>query len=138
MNTIRQLLYKGLYRYQNWLKTRYGGDILSRDLLILWFIIFLISKICKSPELYYLAYFLLIVSILRKWAPSASYAKRQKELQLWLSFLGFFSLQGKRLKDLKHKYVRCPQCKKVLRVPRKKGKIIINCPTCNNKIRTKS
>jgi hypothetical protein len=39
-----------------------------------------------------------------------------------------------KIKDFKYyKVFKCPQCSQKLRVPRKKGKILITCKKCNNK-----
>lgn len=37
-----------------------------------------------------------------------------------------------------HKFVKCPQCKTVMRVPRGKGKLMVTCPKCQNKFSSKS
>lgn len=38
----------------------------------------------------------------------------------------------------RHKYVKCPQCKAMMRVPRGKGKLMVTCPKCQNKFPSKS
>lgn len=63
---------------------------------------------------------------------------RQKE-NVW--FMGifrkvrdFFKLQSDRFKDRKtHVYKRCPKCKAVLRLPKKKGKHSVVCPRCSKR-----
>lgn len=45
----------------------------------------------------------------------------------------FFKLQYNRVKDVKtHVYKKCPHCKAVLRLPRRKGKNSVKCPRCGN------
>ncbi len=71
--------------------------------------------------------------------------KRRAENQAFLRFWnklkakfsgvsGFFS----RLKDRKHKYFKCPQCKSRLRVPRGRGAITVTCPRCRHRFDKKS
>lgn len=44
-----------------------------------------------------------------------------------------------RAEDAKrHKYVKCTNCKAMMRVPRGKGKLMVTCPKCQNKFPTKS
>ncbi len=44
---------------------------------------------------------------------------------------GLWSVSSKRLKERKTSaFVKCPQCKKYLRLPRKKGLLEVTCPVC--------
>ena len=38
-----------------------------------------------------------------------------------------------RIRDRKHCYFRCPQCRQTVRVPKHRGKINIRCPKCGEK-----
>lgn len=63
---------------------------------------------------------------------------RQKEngwfMGIWRKIVAFFKLQRDRIKDRKtHVYKRCPKCKAVLRLPKKKGKHSVVCPKCRNR-----
>ena len=40
--------------------------------------------------------------------------------------------------DKDHKIFKCPQCKTYLRVPKGKGKILVTCANCGNKIEKKT
>ncbi len=44
------------------------------------------------------------------------------------SVLASFGAFRARRRDREHRYCRCPQCSRMLRVPRGKGKIEISCP----------
>ncbi len=64
--------------------------------------------------------------------------KRQKENRAFLGFWkrigGWFRLTKNRIKDRKtHVYQKCPSCKRVLRLPRIKGKHTVCCPCCSNR-----
>ena len=44
----------------------------------------------------------------------------------------WFKLQHRKFKDRKtHRYIKCPYCKAVLRVPFRKGKHSLKCPKCH-------
>ncbi|MCX7772220.1 MAG: hypothetical protein N2376_03805 [Clostridia bacterium] len=43
----------------------------------------------------------------------------------------FFSLRTKRFQERKSfVYLKCPKCRRFLRLPRKKGKLEVTCPVC--------
>ena len=45
----------------------------------------------------------------------------------------FFATRNMQWKQRKeYVFVRCPRCKKTLRLPRNKGKIVVSCPMCRN------
>ena len=82
-----------------------------------------------------LAFLLLILFVYR--AMSRNLAKRQKENDFFKdaskAILREWKLLGMRWKDRKtHVYKKCPACRKVLRVKRRKGEKDIHCPYCNN------
>ena len=50
----------------------------------------------------------------------------------------WFKLQKNRFKDRKtHVYKKCPKCKAILRLPKRKGTNIASCPRCHNKFEVK-
>ncbi|MDE5963850.1 MAG: hypothetical protein K2G65_00425, partial [Eubacterium sp.] len=62
---------------------------------------------------------------------------RRKENQEWLKITGGirqkFLFAKERSKQRKtHKFVKCKKCKKVLRLPKNKGKLNVSCPHCKN------
>lgn len=73
---------------------------------------------------------------------SRNLPKRQKEnrafLRKWNAFKGFFRLLGNRFRDRKtHVYRRCPGCRVMLRLPKKKGKHTVVCPKCGRRFEIK-
>lgn len=51
----------------------------------------------------------------------------------------FFSTMSMRWKQRKeYVFVRCPRCKKTLRLPRHKGKIIVTCTVCRYEFKKKT
>lgn len=68
--------------------------------------------------------------------------KRRLENEKFLRLTGkikeFFRLQKRRFDDRKtHVYRTCPQCKKHLRLPKKKGSHNVCCPCCKNNFSVK-
>lgn len=130
-----------------WLKKimygRYGGDNLSRALLVLSFVLLILSNIVPKSLwfLVIIAYVPTFICIFRVF--SRNIYKRQMEnykyLKIRNKMISLFKRKSNRLKDLKkHKYFTCSNCKQSLRVPRGQGKISITCPKCKNTFKAKS
>lgn len=49
-----------------------------------------------------------------------------------------FQAFNKSLKDKQNKYLVCPKCAQIIRVPRNKGKIEVRCPSCRKSFDAKS
>lgn len=131
----------------DWLKKfmygRYGGDNLSRALLILSFVLLIILGFLPKSlfALEIIAYIPTAICIFRIF--SRNIYKRQQENYKYLQIENRAKiwLQRKlnRIKDSKtHKYFTCPDCKQKLRVPRGQGKISITCPKCRKTFKAKS
>lgn len=85
-----------------------------------------------------LVYFYLIFRLFSK-----NISARRRENELFLSVLrkikSPFTLFKNRIKDRKtHIYRKCPHCKAVLRLPKKKGKNSVICPRCRERFYVKS
>ena len=82
----------------------------------------------------------LIVVLFRTY--SKNLYKRREENSKWLRFWWKVKNAGKGAKerhaDKEHKYFTCKQCKAICRVPVGKGKVVITCPRCGNKIEGKT
>jgi hypothetical protein len=131
----------------NWLKKvmygRYGGDHLSRALLILSFILIVIAGALPRSlsGLLFIGYIPTFVCIFRIF--SRDIYKRQQEnykyLKIKNSVVTGFKQKLNRAKDSKtYKYFTCPDCKQKLRVPRGQGKISVTCPKCKKSFKGKS
>ena len=131
----------------NWLKKfmygRYGGDNLSRALLISSFILIIIVGFLPRTlsSLVVIAYIPTIVCIFRILSRNI-YKRRQenyKYLKIKNSALIWFKRKLNRAKDSKtYKYFICPDCKQKLRVPRGQGNISVTCPKCKKSFKAKS
>lgn len=75
-------------------------------------------------------------------AMSRNLPKRRREnewlLSLFRKVKAHFALQKNKRRDRKtHVYKKCPSCKNVLRLPKKKGKHTVKCPCCQNRFDVK-
>lgn len=128
-------------KFQRWMAGRYGGDELSHALNIAVLVGLLLSCIPALRLLYVPAFVLLIWSTVRIY--SRNIEKRRAERSAYLRFTGKlrsrFSLRKRMWRERRtHKYIRCRQCKTMLRVPRGKGKIRVTCSSCHSELVTKT
>lgn len=124
-------------KLQQWMSGRYGYDELSRGLSYVVLALMIFACIPHLQFLSPLALVLWLWIIIR--AMSRNYSKRQAERSAYLRLTGrikmWFSLKKKAWGERKtHRYIRCKQCKTVLRVPKGKGKIRIICSKCRSEI----
>jgi hypothetical protein len=122
---------------------RYGGDNLSRALLVLSFILIIIAGFLPRSlsSLVVIGYIPTVLCVFR--ILSRNIFKRKQEnykyLKIENSVVIWFKQKLNRAKDSKtHKYFTCPDCKQKLRVPRGQGKISVTCPKCKKSFKAKS
>jgi hypothetical protein len=122
---------------------RYGGDNLSRALLVLSFILIIIAGFLPRSlsSLVIIGYIPTVLCVFR--ILSRNIFKRKQENYKYLkvenSVVIWFRKKLNRAKDSKtHKYFTCPDCKQKLRVPRGQGKISVTCPKCKKSFKAKS
>ena len=120
-----------------WMQGRYGIDELTRMLNILGIVLLLLSLIRPLRFLSLAALVLIGFNLFRM--TSRNIPKRLEERQKYLLFLSrirpFFTVIRLNIKDRgTHKYFLCKDCRKVLRVPKGKGRIEIRCPECGKKL----
>ena len=116
---------------------RYGTDELSKFLMILALILMVISWIPDLGLIYFVAFALMVWSLLRSF--SRKLDKRRRELERYRCIkkpiADFFKLSRNKWRDRKtHVYFKCKKCKAVLRVPKGKGSIIVICTRCKDRI----
>ena len=142
-NTLSEKLARLLYG-------RNGADqlynaIFAAELILLFLgaVFSLLGKVAPALQvisivLYALSLVLLVFSIYRFF--SRNIAKRRKENEAWLRFLG--KIRRKPGPSLPadtptHVFRQCPGCHSVLRLPRQKGKHRVRCPRCGNQFGVK-
>jgi hypothetical protein len=122
---------------------RYGGDDLSKALLVLSFILLIIVDFLpKSLSiLVVIAYIPAVICIFRILSRNIYMRRNEnyKYLKIKNKVMAWFKYKLNKVEVGKtHKYFTCPNCKQKLRVPRRQGKISITCPKCKNTFKGKS
>ncbi len=125
-------------RLARFMAGRNGADNLSRAVMFLAFILFILSLFFRD----WLAQLLLTLAVagivyvyFRMF--SKNVARRREENSRYLaktaSLRSYFRSLGERWRQRRdYKFFRCPMCRTLLRVPRGKGKIKIVCRKCGN------
>lgn len=124
-------------RFKMWLINmmdgRYGPDDLTKGMLTLYIVLFVLNLFIGMPFLNFLGLILVVLTVFRMFSKNTE--KRRAENEKYLEFKkeasAFFKRQKNRLRDIKtHRYRKCPHCKAILRLPLKKGEMGVNCPRC--------
>ena len=106
---------------------RYGMDLFGKHLAVAGFVLMLLSNFFIGSILRPFSYLLLIYCICR--ILSRKHVMRLNENRKYFEFLSKVKAYIKR--DRKYyRYLKCPKCRKVTKVPKHKGKIAITCPHC--------
>ncbi len=116
---------------------RYGMDELSVFLTVLGMVLAILSMFPFLEILGIFAFASLIWGYARCFSKKFDRrrSERAKYLTLKNKVSSKWSFAKRRFRERKtHRYYKCPMCKTVLRVPRGRGKIRINCPKCKNSI----
>ncbi len=125
-------------RLARFMAGRNGADNLSRAVMLLAFILFILS-LFFSDWLAQLLLTLAVAGIVYVYFRmfSKNVARRREENSRYLaktaSLRSYFRSLGERWRQRRdYKFFRCPMCRTLLRVPRGKGKIKIVCRKCGN------
>lgn len=127
-------------KFYRFMQGRYGGDQLSRFLMILT-VVCMVLSLFGVDFFYIIGFALLIYSYFRIF--SKNIYKRRSENAIYLKYeykvRQFWATWKRDMKQKKtHHIYRCPSCRQKIRVPRGKGKIEIRCPKCNQTFIKKS
>jgi len=124
-------------RMDQWMIGRYGADEFSRFLFILGIILILIYSFTGIRILGLVTWLVIIYSYYR--CMSRRIIKRSRERDIYLRTTEPVRRKWALVKRMwndrnTHRYYKCPVCKKMIRVPKGKGRIAIKCPNCRNEI----
>ena len=119
---------------------RYGADQLYYALFALYIVVLLVNVFTRTWIFDVLMWAILAWLIFRTF--SRNIYKRQKEnemfLKLWNPVQAGFSLLFRRIREIRtHRFRKCPQCRTVLRLPRKAGKHTVKCPRCQTRFQVR-
>lgn len=116
-----------LNAFRRFMIGRYGFDKLGQHLAIAAAVLMILSGFFASSILRALSYVLLVYCICR--ILSKKHVLRLNENRKYFELLSKIKAYIKR--DRKYyRYLKCPKCRKVTKVPKHKGKIAITCPHC--------
>lgn len=122
MNKFRQFMYG-----------RYGNDQLNLALVLVGCVITVILSFFDLYPVRLIGTIPYLIALAR--AFSKNTVKRREENSAFLRFIEPMMKNAAekhtQMQDKDHRYYKCPGCKKVLRVPRGRGKIKISCPHCS-------
>lgn len=129
-----------IMRLQRFFNGRNGVDHLTAALLMSGILLFIAAQIAGQPLLLYFYYAVALLCAFRIF--SKDLYRRRRENQKFLTACGHissrFRLQKKIFSERKtHRYLKCPSCKQMLRVPKGAGKIQITCAKCKTQITKK-
>ncbi|MCI8590076.1 MAG: hypothetical protein HFE77_05125 [Clostridiales bacterium] len=131
-------------KFKNWLSRilygRNGADALYRFLLVLCLIVTVLYLFVRHPIVWILQAALLILAFFRLFSKNIAARGRenQKYLRVRTKAVQFFRRQRNRIKYRKTKaYRKCPKCKCILCLPRKKGTHTVKCPECGERFNVK-
>lgn len=127
-------------RLSRFMYGRYGSDRLNRFIVIVAFLIAIANIFIDSIWVYCASVVLLTLSFVRILSKNryARGKENEKYLKIIRRFTGFFKLMRNKWRDRKtHVYKKCPECRAVLRLPKKKGKHTVNCPRCRKSFEVK-
>lgn len=127
------------WRLMQFMSGRYGADAL-------FFVLFSISAslafaniFVRSYILQTVVYAIMVLAIIRVMSRNTAARARENRAVLGAVYKvkGAFDLRRQRKADYTHIYKKCPHCRAVLRLPRKKGKHTTVCPRCNKSFTVK-
>ncbi len=136
MRKLREKIAKLMYG-------RYGSDNLNNALFGLCFVLIIVNLFMSDAlRLVFSAAEILILALIIYRCFSKNIYKRSAENRKYLALKGkaeqFFSLAKARWRDRKtHVYKKCPSCKATLRLPKKKGEHLVDCPKCKKEFKVK-
>ena len=131
---------KIINKMQRFMQDRYGPDELYRFMLIICLIMLIFNMFINSAIFRFLELIVFVLSLFRFF--SKNKAKRNYENKIYLELIcrikKYFIYKKNKYKDRNtHMYKKCPKCKQKIRLPLKKGKHIVKCPSCSERFEVK-
>ncbi|MBE5035976.1 hypothetical protein [Gallibacter intestinalis] len=128
-------------RIKMFMAGRNGVDALFYFCFIVYFVIFGLNRIFRSPWLYYGDFIILIYAMFR--LLSKNLESRHKENEAFKKILRKLSPnyelnRRKIVEGRTHSFHECPYCGAILRFERRRGKFNVTCPRCKHKITIKN
>ena len=129
---------KKLYRF---MQGRYGTDKLNQFILYCEIFLLILSLVLRRNIVVNILFYMSIIIYLYR-ALSKNYVARsienQKFIRIQTKITHRVQVIYKNIKDKQNKYLVCPECFQIIRVPKNKGKIEVKCPSCRKTFDAKS
>ncbi|MEA4804756.1 hypothetical protein [Acetobacterium wieringae] len=112
---------------------RYGIDPLYYAGLFLALGLMMINMMVNSTILMVISNGLILLMVLRGFSRNISRRRSENEqfLKLWNPVKKSGRIFLRRIKEIRvHRYRKCPHCRKTLKLPIKRGKHMVKCPSC--------
>lgn len=122
---------------------RYGNDNLNRALLAVYVILAVTGMFLRgaAKTLVLFAGLVTAIIIFSRMLSKNIYkrsAENKRFLAIKAKVQNFFALRKSMWRDRKtHSYKKCPYCKAVLRLPKKRGEHRVDCPKCKREFEVK-
>ncbi|WP_303869763.1 hypothetical protein [Acetobacterium wieringae] len=113
---------------------RYGIDQLYYAGLLVALGLMMVNLMVNSTILMILSNALILLMVLRGFSRKISRRRSENEqfLKLWNPVKKEGRIFLRRIKEVRvHRYRKCPHCRKMLKLPIKRGKHMVKCPACN-------
>lgn len=125
----------------NFMYGRYGIDKLYYALFALYVILLFVNFWAKSLIVSLLMWIVFVYMLFRILSRKIHNRQRENDrfVRVLNKFTSFYKLTIKRIKEFRtYRYKKCPNCKAVLHLPRKKGNHTVCCPKCKNDFQIKN
>ena len=129
-------------KIKNYLQKVYGVDFFSKTMIVFALILSLINLKFKNRVIEVITMILIMyfgifrVFSVNKYQRMIENQKFAKAVKPMTDFFEKYKIRAVNSKD--KKYIKCPNCKKEMKIPRNKGKIKVTCPHCGHKFVKKS
>ncbi|MDU1579399.1 hypothetical protein [Finegoldia magna] len=129
-------------KIKNYLQKVYGVDFFSKTMIVFALILSLINLKFKNRVIEVITMILIVyfgifrVFSVNKYQRMIENQKFAKAVKPMTDFFEKYKIRALNSKD--KKYIKCPNCKKEMKIPRNKGKIKVTCPHCGHKFVKKS
>ena len=129
-------------KIKNYLQKVYGVDFFSKTMIVFALILSFINLKFKNRVIEIITMILIVyfgifrVFSVNKYQRMIENQKFAKAVKPMTDFFEKYKIRAANSKD--KEYIKCPNCKKEMKIPRNKGKIKVTCPHCGHKFVKKS